>query len=57
MLDDAQRYPKFYRAYLGAFRRMLAARKNPFPCGSTAEEVMHWWLSGSRDSGTVQTTI
>jgi len=57
MLDDARRYPKFYRAYLGAFRRMLAARKTPFPCGSTAEEVMQWWIFGSFDSETVQTEL
>lgn len=44
MRRDIERYPKFYRAYLGAFRRMLAARKTPFPCGSTAEEVMDWWI-------------
>lgn len=57
MQQDAERYPKFYQAYLSAFRRMLAARKNPFPCGSTAEEVMQWWITGSRDAGTVQTSI
>ena len=58
MLQDAERYPKFYRAYLNAFRRMLDARKTPFPCGSTPEEIMHWWISGTAyDTQTVQTSL
>ncbi len=58
MQQDAERYPKFYKAYLKAFRRMLAARKTPFPCGSTAEEVMHWWIhNAGYDTQTVQSTL
>jgi hypothetical protein len=57
MLDDARRYPKFYNAYLHAFKRMLDARKTPFPCGSTPEEVMQWWTGQRFDSETVQTDL
>lgn len=58
MRMDAERYPKFYHAYLNSFRRMLAKRKTLSPCGwSTAEEVMEWWITGSHDFETVQTGL
>ena len=41
----------------GAFQRMLDARKTPFPCGSTPEEVMRWWTGLRFDSETVQTDL
>lgn len=57
MLQDAEWYPKFYNAYLHAFKRMLDARKTPFACGSTPEEVMQWWIGQRFDSETVQTDL
>ena len=48
MRIDAERYPKFYRAYLRTFEKMLdklRAEGNVFAHGSTAEEVMNWWIN------------
>lgn len=42
---DAERWPKFYNAYLGAFKRML--QHNPTGkklTWNSPEEVMHWWI-------------
>lgn len=48
MLIDAKRYPKFYKAYLKTFDKMLSALRSEgkvFIHGSTAEEVMDWWIN------------
>ena len=61
MLIDAERYPKYYRAYLRAIGKMLDALKadgKTFPHGSTPEEVMHWWIhNADYDTETVQTSL
>lgn len=52
MERDAERWPKYYQAYLRAFDRMLQRRveiNNPFRLGSTAQEVMDWWIYGKKD--------
>lgn len=52
MLKDAVRYPKHYRAYLAAFKEMLAnceARskdKKTTLLWECAEDVMFWWVYG-----------
>jgi len=61
MLIDAERYPKYYKAYLRAFGKMLDALradgKGYHDC-STPEEVMHWWIYNSDpDRGFVQTEL
>jgi len=46
MLRDAQRWPKYYQAYLRAFERMLEEhrRKGHKTRWKTAEDVMNWWI-------------
>jgi phosphoadenosine phosphosulfate reductase len=47
MLQDKERFPKYYKAYLGAIGRMLknAKEKNHvWRHGQTPEEVMYWWI-------------
>ena len=48
MLKDKEMFPKYYRAYIRAFDRMLKKReltgKKPFVHGRTGEEVMYWWI-------------
>ncbi|MDD5013823.1 MAG: phosphoadenosine phosphosulfate reductase family protein [Atribacterota bacterium] len=46
-LVDIKRYPKFYRAYLLAFKNMLDQRKlkNKKTEWKTPEEVMDWWIN------------
>lgn len=46
MERDFERYPKFKKAYLRAFDRMLQVRKEKGleTDWKTAEEVMNWWL-------------
>jgi len=44
---DAQRFPKFYQAYLKAFDKMLKRRienNKPPTTWHTAQDVMDWWL-------------
>jgi phosphoadenosine phosphosulfate reductase len=41
---DAEKYPKYYRAYLRAIQSVLDSGKK-FRCGDTAEEVMDWWIN------------
>ena len=45
-LMDAKRYPKFYKAYLLAFKKMLIERerKGKKTKWKTPEEVMNWWV-------------
>lgn len=61
MLQDAERYPKYYRAYLRAIGKMvdaLHADGKEFRHGSTPEEIMHWWIYNSDlDVTTEQTHI
>ncbi|MBA7472224.1 Phosphoadenosine phosphosulfate reductase [subsurface metagenome] len=61
MLLDAERYPKYYKAYLITFGKMLdAIRANGrvFKHGSTPEEVMYWWIYGKDlDTATVQKVL
>jgi phosphoadenosine phosphosulfate reductase len=45
---DAKRYPKFYKAYIRAFDRMLKSRPEHSHFHKewqTAEEVMDWWIN------------
>ena len=44
--EELERYPKYKKAYLSAFGRMLEIRKeNGLKCGwETPEDVMNWWL-------------
>lgn len=61
MAIDAERYPKYYRAYLRAIGKMLDAlhaEGKEFSHGSTPEEVMHWWITESDlDTATEQATL
>ena len=45
-LRDKNRYPKFYKAYLLAFKKMLERRKIKGKTNSwkTPEDVMNWWI-------------
>jgi hypothetical protein len=52
MRRDFARWPRFYRAYMRAFGRMLAQmeewnmpNRNEW---QTPEDVMHWWLTGKQ---------
>jgi len=62
MVRDMHRYPRFYRAYLLAFRKMLhrnAERGKPLSW-KTAEEVMHWWvyeINHIKEQAVDQTTL
>lgn len=53
MLRDKGKYPKFYKAYLLAFKKMLNnLNKNPrakLPIWNTPEEVMDWWIYGKKE--------
>ncbi len=44
--EELERHPKYKKAYLSAFGRMLEIRKeNGLKCGwETPEDVMNWWL-------------
>lgn len=44
--EELEKYPKYKRAYLKAFERMLEQCKvNNMDCvWQTAEDVMKWWL-------------
>jgi len=48
MERDAKRWPKFYKAYLRAFDRMLQKRKEKCKKGKgnwgKPEDVMNWWI-------------
>ncbi len=46
MLADAKRYPKFYKAYLLAFGKMLKAYGTKPVTWQTPQEVMDWWIHG-----------
>lgn len=58
MLDDKERFPKYYRAYLRAIGRMLVtARKtgHEWKHGETPEQVMYWWIhNADEDKDTLQ---
>ncbi len=46
-LMDKERYPKFYKAYLLAFKKMLIERNKRTDLRTewkTSEEVMNWWI-------------
>jgi phosphoadenosine phosphosulfate reductase len=46
MLRDKERFPKYYRAYLRCFNRMI--KSHSYYCSwKTAEEVMEWWIYGT----------
>ena len=45
MMEDAKRYPKFYKAYLRAIKRMIEKHPDKFQ-GATAEGLMQWWIRG-----------
>jgi len=45
MLLEAERWPKYYQAYLRAFERMLKNRKQDESYDwKTAQDVMNWWI-------------
>ena len=46
ILRDKERYPKFYNAYLLAFKKMLEERKmrGKETRWNSPEEVMNWWI-------------
>ena len=51
MRFEFARYPKYKQAYLRAFEKMLAVRKDngkPYHQWKTAEDVMEWWLDEKR---------
>ncbi len=53
MRFEFAKYPKYKQAYLRAFERMLAMRKDngkPYYLWKTAEDVMEWWLDERRSS-------
>lgn len=53
MLKDAERFPKYYKAYLRAFGRMLQNFEPPdLPTWKAPEDVMYWWIYGSHDDKT-----
>ena len=46
MLRDIERYPKFYKAYMRAFQRMIdKADKTKIRGWDTAEDVMSWFIN------------
>lgn len=50
MLQDKERFPKYYNAYLHAIDRMLKKAKKDghvWRHGTTAEQVMYWWIHNS----------
>jgi phosphoadenosine phosphosulfate reductase len=54
-LFEAERYPKFYNAYMRAFARMLSHKpKHQKLQWRDAADVMHWWLYEIHDDGTEQ---
>lgn len=61
MLQDKERFPKYYQAYLKAFGRMLikAKEKNRiWKHGTTPEEVMYWWIHNADiDIDTIQQSL
>ena len=61
MMQDAERYPKYYRAYLRAIGKMLDALHadgKDICHGSTPEEIMYWWIHNADfDTETTQTEI
>jgi len=55
MLRDFARWPKYYNAYLRAFDRMLAARRNSglsTERWTDAQSVMDWWIYGKKEEST-----
>lgn len=51
-LFEFRRFPKFYKAYLRTFEKMLAARQAAGLDShgwSNAEDVMRWWLSDRKE--------
>ncbi len=61
MLADAERYPKYYRAYLLAIGKMLDALREEgkdIGHGDSPEEIMYWWIhNADLDTETVQTEL
>lgn len=51
MLKDAERFPKYYQAYIRAFERMLVERKRKGleTKWKTGQEVMDWWIYNSHE--------
>lgn len=49
MRQDAERYPKYYRAYRHAIQRVLSSgdrRSFGLGWGHSADEVLEWWITG-----------
>lgn len=53
IIRDAKRFPKFYKAYLLAFEKMLINRKSKGKDDhwQTSQDVMDWWISGGHIKG------
>lgn len=47
-IRDVTYFPKFYKAYLLAFKRMLDEKPRKRDTWKTAEDVMHWWIYEDR---------
>jgi phosphoadenosine phosphosulfate reductase len=45
MMEDAKRYPKYYKAYIRAIQRMINKHPGKF-MGGDAETIMNWWIRG-----------
>jgi phosphoadenosine phosphosulfate reductase len=45
MMEDAKRYPRYYRAYLRAIKKMIDNHPGKFH-GANAEGIMNWWIRG-----------
>jgi len=58
MLQDKERFPKYYAAYMRAIGRMLKrlrVENKVWRHGDTAEDIMYWWIHNSdRDTTTTQ---
>jgi len=49
MRQDAERYPKYYRAYRHAIQRVISSgdrRSFGWGWGHSADEVLEWWITG-----------
>lgn len=61
MLQDKERFPKYYNAYLKAIGRMLKTAKvkgHKWTHGETPEQVMYWWIhNADEDMKTIQQGI
>ena len=61
MLRDAQRWPKYYNAYLHTFGKMLIEKRKKHDMTitkwNTAQDVMDWWMSDASKGDPDQTVM